>query len=1484
MSTSPTDRQRAGLTGGLVLLILAVSFAAVISLPTAVDGGQLTHDLANVDIDPSDFGRILNEVRWNGVAQTARFQATIPPPINLTLDEHSALTFYHDQDNANHTPGDMNIPDAYFAGEFPDDYQVTTLDQPITWLDDTPSLQRSRASYTNKGLFTFVADDVRVTQTAFSVPGSDWVLVEYQVRNINATPITGLRVGFHGYISGRFPGVPPLIPPTDMGGPGGDGGDEIDSVVPDGGGFAYRVSDNLGSPAATTLLFRSGNPTMPLTIYHGESYSISGGFDPARMMADEWLHDALLANQLAYPGGSGGCAPTLVCNVRTVVGWDIGVLPPGEYVRLPLAICLGGTQAAAAASCDLARGYWQSVNSGFLLTEVQDEGAPRLEFYNWNKAATGIAGWYFSPDGGATRWNAGAFSCGASIPTSGHCVYTLTAGEVAQLQGAWPEGASIGLYDAADALLDAVAYGQSGLAPDPLDLESSARFYSSSAGEYSGDWTRSPAPSFGAANAVPPPDPAMRTPLNEVFFNSASANRFVEIYYGGAGTANLAGYRIVLDAVYTIPPGPASLLGPTNRYYYLRESTAPAVFTGLAAAGDNVYLYDNADRLLDRAGWSSPHAADASMVRLPDGSGTPGAHDDPTATAAGWVFDQRPTTSAVLLEADASQWGDPGRYVWYSLNATNRQTSPDHLDLVSVSEPMNFPVAFFQSDQATPLADSAADGDGVPDTGLLPAGSTFWLWARVWVRDVPAPGYYKENTSVFAVSSLDPLGADRAYLETLVNPWIDPDASADPTTIFVESAAPLGLNTISTVTLNASGRGFVRYTAQDVLFTIDSSGSMSWNDPDPNSMECVAPHPERVNAALSYIANLSLPDRGGYVDLDQFPTLVTSLTTDYATLSAEVSCSNQMGGTLVSSAMLTSNQELSTNGAPDHVWVVILLTDAAMSGQDDGWSRQAADAAAAQGIIYYTIGLNVSQGPPGGSDLLGYVANTTGGNYYPAPTTANLQAIFADIFARVRNLAGKDIDVTDTDPMIQFVLSDQVNLVPGSFQLVPGSQETDPNPDLLLANPTNVTMQWNQSSLDVGDFWAVTFQVTAPNPGPAVPVNVLPDSRVSYLTFENHPVVREFPLVTLNVLPAVNLITPEIRSQRVGDDLVLTWALPAMLAGADAFAVYGGPAPRAIDLTTPLGSTATGSATAWVDPGRASLAAEFYYVVSAVNVTFAMRSLTSNTAGFFTVGFGAGLNAFSLPLEPYAATDTAAVLADLGATSLQYMDGTGAWRVFPVAPNVPLGVGRGLLADIPVARTHTFVGFPGSMIVHDGGAGFTAIEAGSLQATVSGGDVQLTWAQPTGLVDHYCVRRSTTRDGFHTGASAEVGCTVPGDPALTAWSDPGAAVTAGERYYLVVPVLPGGANGSTSYSIGIWTAVYSGVHAIGLPLRPSAVTSVDAWASTIPGTLGILWFATGTWVPHFTAMPAGTYDALLPQAAGVQIQVAGTTAFSYIGT
>ena len=1465
--------------------VLLASAWMLVTLPRRGSAPALTHDNGNVDIDLTDYGRILNEVRWNGVPQTVWFNGCTPPPIVVCFDDHSALTLYNNQSNYDRSPP-VNLTDGYSAGDVADDYQVAAGDTNINFEVDTPALQRSYASYRNLGTSTLAANDVQVRQTAWSTAGSDWVIVEFSYLNINSTNVNELRAGFFGYLSAIFAFLPNLY------GPGGDGGDDVDAAIADGSGWQYRASDNGGT--GTTILFASANAARPLDWYFGESFIIDASFNPGASVDDD-----LLSAHMNGPPQLSGCAGA-GCNIRASVGWDVGTLQPGEYVRLPLAICMGTTPANAATSCGSARTYYSSLYSGYQITEIQDEGTRRVEIFNWGRPSTPLAGWQLSPDGGTTWWSGGSWAP-SPIPTNGYSVYTLGGGD------AFPttEGGRLVLRDNTLVIQDQVDFGQYGLNPDPLNGESVSRIYMPPASEYSPDFTRTQGAnmSFSTTNTAPRLNYAPPVVLNEVYFNPNNpADKFVEVYYPGTGSVNIEGYKIVCDKEYRIPPGAPALLSPTNRYYYLREFSDPAFFnpaTGMTVAGDNVYLYNGTDNLLDRVGWNSTHVSNTSMVRLPDGYGTPNGFNDSTSAAAGWVFDQKPTYSIVLAEVDQTKWGDPTLWVWYSVNVTNRQALPDYIDMSYTTEPMGFLVEFYQGDQVTPLVDSVADGDGIPDVGSLAPSATIQIWVKVYVpANPPMP---QENTSVFASASLDPLGADRAYLRTKVNPWVEPDASASPSVIYEKSSGPAFLNE-SVVTLRADGRGFVTFTGQDVMFVLDSSGSMAWNDPDGDFPPTFCNGPptgnswsDRVESSVFYVENLTLPDRGGFVDFDTVATLNVPLTTDYFNLSYGTNppgpwnglwCSDETGGTVVSGGMSTANSELITNGASDHLWVAILLTDAdSLTPVDDALSRSLADAAAANDIIYFTIGLNISagSGPPGGEDLMLYIAQTTGGQYYPAAGSSTLQAIFADILSRVRTLAGRDTDLTDNTPLLQFVLQPGIDYIPGTFAPLAGAINPSGTPDVIQANPTNTTLQWNYSQIKVNEYWGVTFNVSSTIIGSPVPVNIVPDSRVTYETLDNVSITRPFPQVNLTVLPGINLLPPDnLVTSRTASNIQIDWTLPGSLVGYDEWVVYAGPTPTGIDFTSSIGSVIP-TATSFTEIGAATAYDERYYVVVSRNATFSARSVSSSTVGFLAINFPANRNhAMSLPLEPFGAT-WVSTIKNITASSIlvRWMNASGVWKTYasPGDPDSLAGVGKGYVIQTSTATRQLYFGRPGSHIRYAFGWGFAGAGLGSLSATPSGNDVSLSWSPAAGASCYY-VLRSPTRIGFHTGGFTQQGpCT-----STTGYLDIGGAVANTEFYYLIVPYDGAGSNGTSTYGMGVYTRLYVKHETWGAPFK-QIVQTVDWYCAQIPFTLNIEWMNTnGLWVSHACPMPPGVFDTDVNQTEGFTLTTVGPFGkYSHVG-
>jgi len=250
-------------------------------------------------------------------------------------------------------------------------------------------------------------------------------------------------------------------------------------------------------------------------------------------------------------------------------------------------------------------------------------------------------GYKISMDGGSTflpgNWNPQV------IPTYGYSVFQVTGTPIPT------EGGTIGLYQDLGGgnveLIDEVAFGQEGVAPDPLDGESTARYWDSSIAGYNDDWTREELPTWGAQNDVPPINKAPFIILNEVMFNPSSTpdGRYVVIINKEPGwIVNVQNYILVCNDVLQIPWNINLGFGDRLIIRYNDDPAQNNFFISMNPSGDNVYLYDPNGRLLDMVGWNTAHNQGMNVRRIPDGNGTYQGFNDSTSEAVGWVFNYSP--------------------------------------------------------------------------------------------------------------------------------------------------------------------------------------------------------------------------------------------------------------------------------------------------------------------------------------------------------------------------------------------------------------------------------------------------------------------------------------------------------------------------------------------------------------------------------------------------------------------------------------------------------------------------------------------------------------------------------------------------------------------------------------------------------------------------------------------------------------------------
>jgi Mg-chelatase subunit ChlD len=164
----------------------------------------------------------------------------------------------------------------------------------------------------------------------------------------------------------------------------------------------------------------------------------------------------------------------------------------------------------------------------------------------------------------------------------------------------------------------------------------------------------------------------------------------------------------------------------------------------------------------------------------------------------------------------------------------------------------------------------------------------------------------------------------------------------------------------------------------DLALTIDSSGSMAWNDPQGL----------RKSASKTFVDALLPQDRAAVVDFDSFARVLQGLTTDKDAVKQAIDRIDDFGGTNIGAGVGLANDVLIDAADPDRGRVMILLTDG-----DGSWNPALIQEANANFITIYTIGL----GSAVNETLLQSIATGTGGRYHQVATADQLPEVFRRI-------------------------------------------------------------------------------------------------------------------------------------------------------------------------------------------------------------------------------------------------------------------------------------------------------------------------------------------------------------------------------------------------------------------------------------------------------------------------------------------------------
>jgi hypothetical protein len=612
-----------------MMLVVSTLFLTVFINVPKVDAGQVDHDVGNVGLTYlTDFGRILRPFMWS------------QPQTVQHSNGFGYIGLVIDQDNYDHTPGQEEVADGFYTS-WPyaqADDLITTL--PISMIIDDATLQKSFASFQNEGVSTGDPFDIHVNQTAWTVVNKDFALIQWTLKNVRSPAATlnnvciGLEIPFSKDGS-RF----------GVGGTINDGGDDIDGF--DATEDVYWVQD---IDSGITIGVGSAIVSDPITHYYGEDYHSDYTSEYMYFFGDDaWLYNRLHApNTLATDGVNPG-------NITTTVGWDGITLAPGESRTLTYAIAINNTYSNMISAIKDAQNYYHTKATRFQLTEFMDSGSgsAKIEVFNFGKPPTAVSELSLSADVGPLTgtWDVDP------VPTYGYSVFTVN-------ENIDTQGDTIVLLENS-VPVDSVSFGQKGPAADPLDGESTARYYDPSIIGYSDTWIRnaSSGPDFGFQNNVgwASSDPGLV--INEVMFNpSAIDGSFIELLNSHPLSAiNLRNFQLVCNDLFQFSD--TDLWLDPGEKLMITYANAPTFFTNMISSGDNIYMYNNNDILYDMMGWSSAHLVGMSALRVPDGFGTYQGYDDTSSENAGWVFN---TPNKVLITEISDSESSPSQVEIYN--------------------------------------------------------------------------------------------------------------------------------------------------------------------------------------------------------------------------------------------------------------------------------------------------------------------------------------------------------------------------------------------------------------------------------------------------------------------------------------------------------------------------------------------------------------------------------------------------------------------------------------------------------------------------------------------------------------------------------------------------------------------------------------------------------------------------------------------------
>ncbi|MHC1576709.1 MAG: VWA domain-containing protein, partial [Methanosarcinaceae archaeon] len=196
-------------------------------------------------------------------------------------------------------------------------------------------------------------------------------------------------------------------------------------------------------------------------------------------------------------------------------------------------------------------------------------------------------------------------------------------------------------------------------------------------------------------------------------------------------------------------------------------------------------------------------------------------------------------------------------------------------------------------------------------------------------------------------------------------------------------------------------------TPLDVVLVLDRSGSMEYLGSSPEQ-----PMTDAKTAAETFMDSLVSNAQVGVVSFASSSTVDQGLLSlnssdNRASLMDTIDAITATGSTAMGDGMADANTLL-INGRGDARKIMIVLTDGVCNTGSDTDGTTAISTANSNGIKIYTIGLGSAEYID--ESMLQRVASETGGEYFNAPTSSELQAVYSSIAQDI-----SDYDITEVE-------------------------------------------------------------------------------------------------------------------------------------------------------------------------------------------------------------------------------------------------------------------------------------------------------------------------------------------------------------------------------------------------------------------------------------------------------------------------------------